>query len=299
MEAGGVNGPRRDGAEPIKGVSRSRQGVGSRNFSNLNAFYARQRGAPSSDNPAFAGMTPEDVAVEMARHGETTSFGGDEIVPDTRLPPRVLREETARRAAGGGGKPDAPSPLSGPGNDIPLSPTGGYVKPTLPNGNTPVEGDPFGTGLMPMGDNNPFSPPNTPPPAAAPSADPTAPRQSVGKIDPENTPAHFRGMARDAEMGRSVNTMGTPGLADSAIPGGRPTQAADFRRLISSKYGTGTNVARLPGQGPATTTDLMGRPTTMKDYAEERRAVQRSKNQIPDEEEDESIGSSEETQEAA
>ena len=43
----------------------------------------------------------------------------------------------------------------------------------------------------------------------------------------------------------------------------------------------------------------MGRPTTMKDYAEERKAVQRSKNQIPDEEEDESIGSSEETQEAA
>lgn len=260
-----------------------------------------------------SGMRHEEAIAEAQRlHREGKQIGPDGVQrtndnPSARA--RALREETTRRASGGGGAagksaPTAgkPNPLSGPGNDIPLSPTGGYLKPTMPEGNTPVPNDPFGTGMQPMGDNNPFSPPNTPPPtaAAAPSADTSTSRQPVGMMDPENTPAQFRRMASDAEMGRAVKTSGGQGLTPSPTPGGRPTQAADFRREISSKYGTGTNETRQPGQGPGMTSDLMGRPTTMKDFAEERKAVQRSKDQIPeDEEEDTDVDESEETQEAA
>jgi hypothetical protein len=83
-------------------------------------------------------------------------------------------------------------------------------------------------------------------------------------------------MARDAAMGRTVNTVGTTGLTPSAT-GGRPTQAPDYRRMITSKYGTGTNVAREPGQGPATTRDLMGRTVPLGQYLREQKAVQATK----------------------
>jgi hypothetical protein len=245
-EAGGVNGARTDGASKVQGYSRFRQGPAARNFSNLDAFYANQRGAPSSDNPAFAGLTPEEVAMEMKRRGETTGPGGNAIVPDTRMPPR-------------------PRPV-GAGQDTPL-----------PADGAPVKDDPFGTGFEPMGNNNPFAPP--PAPAAVrpvQPVDPSTVRQPVGMLDPEDTPAMRRQMAADAAMGRAVSTAGTTGLTPSAT-GGRPMQSADYRRMISSKYGTGTNVAREPGQGPATTTDLMGRPAQLRQMLRDREEIQRTK----------------------
>ncbi len=257
MEAGGVNGARADGAAKTQGYSRFRQGPAARNFSNLDAFYANQRGAPSSDNPAFAGMTPEDVAMEMKRRGETTGPGGSSIIPDTRLPPRTRSV--------GAGQDAAPDGISGEGNDIPLSPTGGYE-------DTPDQQDPF-KNVQPAG--------GTPPAAAAPAAttvqpvDPSTVRQPVGMIDPENTPAMRRQMAADAAMGRTVNTMGDTGIDKFA--GTIPIQAGNFRRAIASKYGTGTNVARTADQGPAMTTDLMGRPAQLRQLLRDREEIQRTK----------------------
>jgi len=257
-EAGGINGPRTDGAVPSQGYSRFRQGGNSRNFSNLDAFYANQRGAPSSGNPAFAGLTPEEIAMEMKRRGETTGPGGNTIVPDTRMPPRT-------RPAVGSGQPPAAG-VSGEGTDVPLSDTGGYV-------NSPGTEDPF-KGVKPAG--------AAPAPAApaAPTApqpvDPSTVRQPVGMLDPENTPAARRQMASDAAMGRTVSTTGTTGLGvyPTSDPSQQTQQAADYRRMITSKYGTGTNVTRTPGQGPAMTADVMGRPALMRQYLKDRREIQ-------------------------
>lgn len=245
-----------------------------------------------------AGMRHEEAVAEaqrLHREGKRIDPDGTQRTndnPSSRA--RSLREETARRAAGGGNTPVAPNPMSGAGNDIPLSPTGGYVKPTMPNGNTPVENDPFGTGHMPMGENNPFSPPPAPAPVASatPPVDSSTTRQPVGMMPPPTdasgnpasdsnpiagTPAELRQMTRDAATGRTVNTSGTQGIIPSGSPGMRPTQAADFRRSISSKYGTGTNVARTPDQGPGTTTDLMGRTVPMGQFLADQNAVQATK----------------------
>ena len=81
---------------------------------------------------------------------------------------------------------------------------------------------------------------------------------------------------RDFATNKSTTTSGTAGLssgingpnADGMTPdtgGGRPMQASDFRREITSKYGTGSNVTRTPGQGGGTMVDpLTGKsvPTT-------------------------------------
>lgn len=81
---------------------------------------------------------------------------------------------------------------------------------------------------------------------------------------------------RDFATNKSTTTSGTAGLssgingpnADEMTPdtgGGRPMQASNFRREITSKYGTGSNVTRAPGQGGGTTVDpLTGKsvPTT-------------------------------------
>lgn len=247
-EAGGINGERTDGASRVRGYSRFRQGPAARNFSNLDAFYANQRGAASSDNPAFAGMTPEDVAMEMKRRGETTAPGGAGIIPDTRLPPRARPTGVSQDTASG---------VSGPGNEVPLSPTGGYD-------DTTDQQDPF-RNVQPAGT----------PPAATPPMGASTARQPVGTIDPSETPAVRRQMEADAAMGRSVNTTGTPGVQKFADT--IPTQATNFRRMISSKYGTGTNVNRTMGQGPATTTDLMGRPAQLRQYLQDQEEVQRTK----------------------
>jgi hypothetical protein len=81
---------------------------------------------------------------------------------------------------------------------------------------------------------------------------------------------------RDFATNKSTTTSGTAGLssgingpnADEMTPdtgGGRPMQASNFRREITSKYGTGSNVTRTPGQGGGTMVDpLTGKsvPTT-------------------------------------
>jgi len=81
---------------------------------------------------------------------------------------------------------------------------------------------------------------------------------------------------RDFATNKSTTTSGTAGLssgingpnADGMTPdtgGGRPMQASNFRREITSKYGTGSNVTRTPGQGGGTMVDpLTGKsvPTT-------------------------------------
>ena len=90
------------------------------------------------------------------------------------------------------------------------------------------------------------------------------------------TPAEFRQMSRDAANGRTVKTGGTTGLTPSA-DGGRPTQAADFRRTITSKYGTGSNVTRQPGQAPGTVTDSMGRTVPAQQWNQDQADVQATK----------------------
>lgn len=273
-EAGGINAGRTDGAPKVMGYSRFRQGPAARNFSNLDAFYANQRGAPSSSNPAFAGLTADEVAMEMKRRGETTRAGGTSIIPDTRMPPRT-------RPVNGAGQDTAPDGLSGEGQDVSLSPTGGYV-------NTPDQQDPFRN----------VKPAAAPAPAAAVQpVDPSTVRQPVGRVGNSDargaldaagnpasesnpaagTPAEFRQMARDAAMGRTVNTVGTTGGVGKVFADTAPAQAGNYRRMITSKYGTGTNVAREPGQGPATTKDLMGRTVPLGQYLREQKEVQRTK----------------------
>jgi len=91
------------------------------------------------------------------------------------------------------------------------------------------------------------------------------------------TPAEFRQMAADAQVGRTVTTAGATGLNPSTT-GGRPMQAGDFRRSISSKYGTGSNVTRQPGQAPGgTMRDIAGRTVPMRQGLQDQSAVQATK----------------------
>ena len=258
-----------------------------------------------------SGMRHEEAVKEAQRlHREQNQIGPDgKIKPNDNRSSRTqaIREETTRRSSGG--QPAAPATkpngVSGPGNDVPVNPQGGY-KDQMPATGAPIAGDPFNTGFKPVGMNNPFLPPTTPadpftktqssPPATterpdtSSSGSPTPPasgRQPVGPIDPASTPAAFRQMANDAAIGRSVTTSGAVGLTPSTAPGGRPTQAEDFRRTISSQYGTGTNVTRAPGQAPGgTTTDLMNRPTGMRQFIQDRTDVQQTKGQVPKDEAD-------------
>lgn len=83
--------------------------------------------------------------------------------------------------------------------------------------------------------------------------------------------------ARDFATGKSTTTTGTTGLVQQDN-GARPTQAQDFRREITSKYGSGSNVARTPGQGGGTMTDpLTGKTVPMKSYLAQQSAVQDTK----------------------
>jgi hypothetical protein len=94
---------------------------------------------------------------------------------------------------------------------------------------------------------------------------------------------------RDFATGKSTTTSGTTGLssgingpdADEMTPdtgGGRPMQASNFRREISSKYGSGSNVTRTPGQAGGTMTDpLTGKPVSMTGALADQSAVQKTK----------------------
>jgi hypothetical protein len=93
---------------------------------------------------------------------------------------------------------------------------------------------------------------------------------------------------RDFATGRTVTTSGTPGLtrtvadgpnADEMAPTGRPVQAANFRREISSKYGSGSNVTRQAGEaaGGEMVNPASGRPTNMSSYLADQDAVTKTK----------------------
>jgi len=84
--------------------------------------------------------------------------------------------------------------------------------------------------------------------------------------------------ARDFATGKSTTTSGTTGMVKQD-GGARPTQAMDFSRTITSKYGGGTNVSRAPDQpGAGTMTDpLTGKTVPMKSYLAEQSAVQDTK----------------------
>ncbi len=267
--------PRRDGAAPVHGYSRKFQGSGGRG-SNLDAFYARQRGAAPEGDPRFKGTSGSDIANDMNTRGERTGFGGNGIEPDRNMSPRervMMGYDVPVVKEGGYVSPTPAKGPSGAGFDVPVNSEGKL-------GQTPVEGDPFGTGFKPVGANNPFLPPTQPLPAATAAVNPDA-----------DSPARFREMAGDARVGRTVNTAGATGLTPS-VDGTGPTQAADFRRTISSAYGTGTNVTRMPGQGPATATDIMGRPAPMRDVLQDRKEVQATKNLASKTDDDEEGGNS-------
>jgi hypothetical protein len=82
---------------------------------------------------------------------------------------------------------------------------------------------------------------------------------------------------RDFATNKSTTTSGTQGLVEKD-GGARPTQAQDFRREISSKYGGGSNVTRTPGQAGGTMTDpLTGKPVSMTGALADQSAVQKTK----------------------
>ena len=241
----------------------------------LDVFYARQRGAPSrADRAAFRGQTAEDIAEEMKASGERSGFGGVGKMPDRNLSPR----EQIMLGLGGASVPTA-SAITDP----------------AAAGNTPVVGDPFGTGHQPLQPSNPFIPtlrqtiggdapsrrPVDPSTVRQPSPLLPPPKDAAGNPASDSnpiagTPAEFRQMNKDAQIGRTVTTTGTPGLTPAA--GGGTAQATDFRRLISSRYGTGSNVTRQPGQGVGTMTDpITGKPVPMKQALADQSAVQDTK----------------------
>jgi len=262
---------RNDNAKHSSGYNPRLQGPG-KGFTGLSEFYARN--SPQGKNmpmgypsPAFSDYTPEGLAADAKRHGERINKNG-QLEPEGLMPSR---------------------------------PTGGSMTPAPSSGAAPVRADtdPFG---LPYGPSNPrpgsqasnadFSrtpasgaPDNAPPPPSGPYAPPT-------RVSPEDTPANFRQMASDAQTSRSVTTSGARGLDTPAstvpfAPQTRPMQAADFRRTISSQYGTGTNVTRQPGQaaGGTMVDPATGKTVAMSEYLRNRNEEQASK-ETPEPEEE-------------
>lgn len=283
---------RGDSASPIHGYSRKFQG--NERGSNLDAFHARQRGAAPDNTPGFQGMTGEDIAADLAAKGETTNVGGRGLRPNNPF---------AKPAVGGAEDKDAFGLPYGPNNPKPGAPA---ITDAAAMGRNMISGAGGGiggaaasaagnAGISALRQSVASSGP------AASAVDPSTVRQPfVGKLDENSdTPAKLRQMVSDAAMGRATNTSGTPGLTrPSSIPvagdpfktgfrpmgqnnpfgpADRPMQAADFRRTITSKYGTGTNETRQPGQGPATTQDLVGRRVGLQDWLADQKAVQATK----------------------
>lgn len=274
---------RSDGRKKIMGYSREKQGA--TRGSNLDEFYARQAGAPSrADGPAFQGMTAEDIAADMKAHGERSGFGGVGKMPDRNLSPR----EQAKLGLDGGSPPSSDKDAFG----LPYGPRN--PRPDSRPSNAEFARTPIGGGGQPVRPVDPStvrqSNPLLPPPKDA-SGNPASNSNPIA-----GTPAEFRQMSRDAQTGRTVTTSGATGLsgmndpnADEMSPGSggvRPMQAADFRRTISSAYGTGSNVTRQPGQRGGMMTDpLTGRQVPMKQALADQSAVQKTK-QMPEGDED-------------
>jgi len=95
---------------------------------------------------------------------------------------------------------------------------------------------------------------------------------------------------RDFATGKSTTTSGTTGLssginsnpnADEMTPGTggvRPTQAADFRREITSNYGRGSNVTRTDGQAGGKMSDpLTGNQVPIRQWGKDQTDVQDTK----------------------
>jgi hypothetical protein len=95
---------------------------------------------------------------------------------------------------------------------------------------------------------------------------------------------------RDFATGKSTTTSGTTGLssginsnpnADEMTPGTggvRPTQAADFRREITSNYGRGSNVTRTDGQAGGKMSDpLTGNQVPIRQWGRDQTGVQETK----------------------
>lgn len=311
-----------DGRKKIMGYSRNQQGA--TRGSNLDEFYARQRGAPSrADGPAFQGQTAEDIANDMNARGERSGFGGEGKMPNRNLSPREQSQlglgsaqvrQSVRRGPNAqqrgwaqkaqGGTPNTPqptvqdkagfNPMSPGADDVPAS-TAAPEKPlnfsrsSLING-AKASGDfdgvrkdfntnSAGTGMRMDGNGNIKALGKT---ASGPDGTSAFARDKFG-AGAEDIRAR-----RDFTTGRTVTTSGTPGLtrtvadgpnADEMNPAGRPTQAADFRRTISSKYGTGSNVTRQPGEaaGGVMVNPASGRLTNMSSYLADQDAVTKTK----------------------
>lgn len=82
---------------------------------------------------------------------------------------------------------------------------------------------------------------------------------------------------RDFASGRTVDTSGTSGMVKQDN-GARPTQAMDFKRSISSAYGTGSNQSTMPRSGGGVMPDpLTGQLIPMNPYLKQQQAVQNTK----------------------
>lgn len=298
---------RNDNAKHSSGYNPRLQGPG-KGFTGLSEFYVRN--SPQGKNmpmgypsPAFPDYTPEGLAADAKRHGERINKNG-QLEPEGLMPPRPT----------GGSMTPAPSSGAAPVR-ADTDPFGLPYGPSNPRPGSQASNAEFArTPASGAGPSNPRpgsqasnadfartpasgAPDNAPPPPSGPYAPPI-------KVDQENTPANFRQMARDAQIGRSVTTSGTRGLYTPAntvpfAPQTRPVQAADFRRTISSLYGTGTNVTRQPGQpaGGTTVDPATGKTVAMSEYLRNRNEEQASKETPETEEEapeEESSGGDEE-----
>lgn len=279
---------RSDGRKKIMGYS---QKQGGRRMGGINEFHALQRGARAFRDPRFPGQSAGEIAQDMSSRGETTGFGGRNITQD------MGRPQTAQT---GGGKGQSPAP-TGPTDDQrkwakafresstrpPLKAAAGPEKPLNFSRSALIEGaKKSGDFAKTRDDFNKQS-------AAAQTGRRMDDNGNIQEVDKKTVGAdgltpYARekfGPAvedirarRDFATGKSTTTSGTTGMVKQD-GGARPTQAMDFSRTITSKYGGGTNVSRAPGQqGGGTMPDpLTGKMVPMKDALAEQSAVQDTK----------------------
>jgi len=215
------------------------------------------------------GLSNEAALTEAQRlHRENLMINSkNQVVPKSNSSPRELRQRAAATAAAHADK--AGTSKVGMSDD--------EIKNAFKGGESTAPAGAPEKGLASM---NPVDPSTVRQPVA-PVSDGKGAKDFQGNPasdsrPPVGTPAEMRQMTRDASTGRTVSTSGTTGLTPST-DGGRPTQAADFRRSISSKYGTGSNVTRQPGQAPGTLTDPQGRTVPAGQWTQEQEQVQNTK----------------------
>lgn len=302
---------RSDGRKKIMGYS---QKQGGRRMGGINEFHALQRGARAFSDPRFPGQSAGEIAQDMSSRGETTGFGGRNITQDMGRPQtaqtgggkggfkrfrgptddqrkwsRKFQEsqtpQTTPTPSGGGmlgaaarnfkRAVGAGAPASGP------APAPNFSRSALVEGakqtgdfkkiregfNT--QSKQAGTGMR-MNENGGMVALDK----KTVGADGLTP-YAREKFGPAVEDIRAR---RDFATGKSTATSGTTGMVKQD-GGARPTQAMDFSRTITSKYGGGTNVSRAPGQqGGGTMPDpLTGKMVPMKNALAEQSAVQDTK----------------------